>query len=146
LNAFLVERFVRTRPTSLNVLIVEDEALIALDIRMMLEELGYRILGVAFSGTDSLAKAEALRPDVVLMDVKLKGEMDGVTAAEAIHRRFGIPVVYLTAYTDPQTLGRLRGSGPFGCLHKPFEPDELRDAIAATAAAFPAWDATGRSC
>ena len=120
-----------------NILIVEDEALIALDLRLTLERLGFTVLGIAFSGEESLRKVESLRPNLVLMDIKLKGDMDGVMAAEEITRRFRIPVIYLTAYTDPQTLLRIGRSGSFGCLHKPFEPGELRDSISLSMATFP---------
>jgi len=123
--------------TPVNILIVEDEALIAMDIRMTVENFGFKALGIAFSGRECLDKVEALRPDVVLMDIKLKGDMDGVTAAEEIYRRFRIPIIYLTAYTDPQTLLRIGRSGLFGCLHKPFEPGQLRDAIACSMAGLP---------
>lgn len=119
---------------SVNILIVEDEALIAMDIRMTVESLGFRTLGTAFSGEESLRKAESLHPDLILMDIKLRGEMDGVTAADEIYSRFGVPVIYLSAYTDDQTLLRTRRPGSYGCLPKPFEPFDLRDAIARSVA------------
>lgn len=115
--------------TPFNILIVEDEALIAMDLRLTVESLGFKALGTAFSGEESLRKVESLRPDLVLMDIKLKGDMDGLTAAEEIYSRFGTPVIYLTAYTDAQTLSRARGPGSRGCLTKPFEPVDLRNAI-----------------
>ncbi len=112
-----------------NILIVEDEALIAMDLRLTVESMGFRALGTAFSGEESLRKVEALRPDLVLMDIKLRGDMDGVTAADEIYSRFGVPVIYLSAYTDDQTILRTRRPGSYGCLRKPFEPFDLRDAI-----------------
>jgi CheY-like chemotaxis protein len=108
------------------ILIVEDEAVIAMDIRATLSSLGYGTPTIAFSGEDSLLKAEALRPDLVLMDIRIKGDMDGIVAAHEIYRRFRIPVVYVTAYSDRQTIER---AWPFRCLGKPFEPEELNDVI-----------------
>ncbi|MHB8095825.1 MAG: response regulator [Candidatus Aminicenantales bacterium] len=115
--------------TALDILIVEDEAVIAMDIRMMLEHLGNKVLGIAHSGIESILKAESLRPDLILMDIKIRGEMDGVCAADEIYSRFRIPVVYITAYSDPQTLLRIRKPGYRGCLHKPLDPQELEKAL-----------------
>ncbi len=114
----------------INILIVEDEALIAMDLRLTVESMGFKALGTAFSGEESLRKVESLHPDLVLMDIKLRGDMDGVTAAQEIYARFGVPVIYLSAYTDDQTIRRTRGRGSCGCLPKPFEPVDLRNAIA----------------
>jgi len=108
-----------------NVLIVEDEAVIAMDVRSMVEDFGCKAAGVASSGEEGLRKAEALRPDLVLMDIKIKGNMDGVIAAGEIFNRFRIPVVYMTAYSDPQTVKRINRPGTLGCLIKPLEPSEL---------------------
>ncbi len=109
-----------------NLLIVEDEALIALDLCFMVKDLGFKALGVASSGEESLRKAEALRPDLVLMDIKIKGDMDGIIAAGEIFSRFRIPTVYMTAYSDSQTFKRMNRPGTLGCLIKPLEPIELK--------------------
>jgi 1,2-diacylglycerol 3-beta-glucosyltransferase len=116
-----------------NVLIVEDEAVIAADVRLMVEDLGFRALGIASSGEEGLRKAGALRPDLVLMDIKIKGDMDGVIAAGEIFRRFRIPVVYMTAYSDPQTIKRVNRPGTLGCLIKPLEPSELENILLGSA-------------
>jgi AmiR/NasT family two-component response regulator len=108
-----------------NVLIVEDEAVIAMDVRFMVEDLGFKALGIASSGEEGLRKAGTLRPDLVLMDIKIKGDMDGVIAAGEIYSRFRIPIVYMTAYSDPQTVRRINQPGTLGCLIKPLEPSEL---------------------
>ena len=108
-----------------NILIVEDEAVIAADVRLMVEDLGFKALGIASSGEEGLRKAGALRPDLVLMDIKIKGDMDGVIAASEIYSRFRIPIVYMTAYSDPQTVRRINRPGTLGCLIKPLEPSEL---------------------
>jgi AmiR/NasT family two-component response regulator len=116
-----------------NVLIVEDEAVIAMDVRFMVEDLGFKALGIASSGEEGLRKAGALRPDLVLMDIKIKGDMDGVIAAGEIFRRFRIPVVYMTAYSDPQTIKRVNRPGTLGCLIKPLEPNELENILCGSA-------------
>ena len=112
-----------------NVLIVEDEAVIAMDVRFMVENLGIKALGIASSGEEGLRKAGALRPDLVLMDIKIKGDMDGVIAAGEIYSRFRIPIVYMTAYSDPQTVRRINRPGTLGCLIKPLEPSELENIL-----------------
>ena len=112
------------------ILIVEDESIIALDVRDRLESLGYAIAGAVSSGTEAVQAAAETRPSVVLMDIRLKGAMDGVQAAEQIRARFDIPVVYLTAYSDETTLQRAKVTEPFGYLLKPFEDRELHTAIA----------------
>jgi len=112
------------------ILIVEDESIIALDIRDRLESLGYAIAGATSFGQEAIQMAAETRPSVVLMDIRLKGAMDGVQAAEQIRARFDIPVVYLTAYSDETTLQRAKVTEPFGYLLKPFEDRELHIAIA----------------
>jgi PAS domain S-box-containing protein len=114
------------------ILIVEDESIIALDIRDRLEGLGYAIADAVSSGAEAVQAAAETRPSVVLMDIRLKGSMDGVQAAEQIRARFDIPVVYLTAYSDETTLQRAKVTEPFGYLLKPFEDRELHIAIAVT--------------
>jgi len=111
------------------ILIVEDEAIVAVDIQKTVQTLGYEVPAIAFSGEEALKKAEELHPDVVLMDIVLKGEMDGIEAAQQIHERFGIPIVYLTAYMDEERLTRAQRIGPcFSCI-KPFDEDELASTI-----------------
>jgi two-component system, cell cycle sensor histidine kinase and response regulator CckA len=112
-----------------HILVVEDESILALHIRDSLISLGYRVAAVVDSGELALQEAEAKRPDLVLMDIRLKGEMDGIDTAEQIYARFDIPVVYLTAYADESTLQRAKLTAPFGYLVKPFEEAELRPAI-----------------
>ncbi len=111
------------------ILIVEDEIIIAMDIQYTLESLGYKVSGVVSSGEESIEKASQTYPDLVLMDVKLKGSMDGIRAAEEIYERFGIPVVYLTAYGDEDVLERTKKTKMFGHVNKPFEVRCLQTAI-----------------
>lgn len=111
------------------ILIVEDETIVAKDIQFSLKNLGYTVAGIVASGAEAVSKARELKPDLVLMDVMLKGPMDGIAAAEQIRSQGNIPVVYLTAYIDEQTLKRAKASEAFGYLLKPFEERELRTTI-----------------
>ena len=111
------------------ILIVEDESIIAEDISDSLISLGYRITGMVYSGEEAIEAAAKCRPDLVLMDVNLRGEIDGITAAAEIRARFQIPVVYLTAYADENTLRRVNATKPFGYIAKPFEEKNLHTTI-----------------
>lgn len=111
------------------ILIVEDESIIAEDISDSLISLGYRITGMVYSGEEAIEAAAQFRPDLVLMDVNLQGEIDGITAAAEIRSRFQIPVVYLTAYADENTLRRVNATKPFGYIVKPFEEKSLHTTI-----------------
>jgi CheY-like chemotaxis protein len=106
-------------------LIVEDERIIAEDLKRSLETRGYRIAVIVSSGEMALEKVSEQQPDAVLMDIALAGEMDGIEAAQRIQELFGIPVVYLTAYMDEERLTRAQRTGPcFSCI-KPFDEGEL---------------------
>jgi PAS domain S-box-containing protein len=107
------------------ILVVEDEGIIALDIQGELEGLGYAVCAIVATGEAAVAAVEQHRPDLVLMDIHLRGEMDGIQAADRIQDRFGIPIVYLTANADEATLQRARITGPFGYLLKPFQERDL---------------------
>ncbi len=111
------------------ILIVEDEAVIALDIQYTLENLGYCVPAVVSSGEESIEKASEIHPDLVLMDIKLSGDMDGISAAEQIYNRFRIPVVYLTAYSDEKMLEGMRRTMLFGYISKPFDEGVLKSTI-----------------
>ncbi|MFO0416965.1 MAG: response regulator [Pseudomonadota bacterium] len=108
------------------VLIAEDEALVALDISHELESAGYTVVGQVASGKDAIAKTGELRPDVVLLDITMPGEIDGIQAADEIGKRFGTPTIFVTAHSDEGTLQRAKLSRPSGYVMKPFEPNELR--------------------
>lgn len=111
------------------ILVVEDEHIVAMGIKRMLKSLGYTVTGVASSGEDAISKAESTFPDVVLMDIMLKGDMDGVEAAKEIRERFDVPVVYLTAYSDTNILDRAKKTEPFGYIIKPFDEKDLYSSI-----------------
>jgi PAS domain S-box-containing protein len=111
------------------ILIVEDESIVAKDIENMLKRMGYSVSGVASSGEKAIQEIETDLPDIVLMDIMLKGSMDGVETAEKIRSRFHIPLVYLTAYSDESTLQRAKITEPYGYITKPFQERELHIAI-----------------
>jgi response regulator RpfG family c-di-GMP phosphodiesterase len=111
------------------VLVVEDEGIIAADIQDRLVSLGYDVPATAASGEEALLKIPQYSPDVVLMDIVLQGQMDGVEAAAEIRQRFEIPVVFLTAHADESTLKRAKITEPFAYIIKPFEERELHTAL-----------------
>ena len=111
------------------IMVVEDEWVIAKDIRKSLQCFGYDVSSVLPSGEEAVQKAEQDRPDLVLMDIVLQGKMDGVEAANQIYSRFNIPIIYLTAYADKNVLERAKVTAPFGYLIKPFEENELHTSI-----------------
>ena len=113
------------------ILIVEDDRLIAMDIGMQLRKLGYEALGPATTGEDAIAMAEKFRPSLVLMDVHLANAMDGISAAHAIRTRFDLPCLFLSAFSGIDDLERTKSAQPAGYLSKPFEADQLRKAIEA---------------
>jgi len=111
------------------ILVVEDEVIVARTIANQLTQIGYTVVGTASSGVAAIAKANSTQPDLVLMDVVLKGEMDGITAASQICSQRDIPIVFLTAYADENTLQRAKNTLPLGYVVKPFSPGELRVAV-----------------
>jgi signal transduction histidine kinase len=112
-----------------NILVVEDDGIVALDIVGCLRSLGYSVSEIVSSGEEAVKKVQENKPDLVLMDIILKGEMDGIEAADAIRTQHRVPVVYLTAYADEELLERAKITEPFGYIIKPFEDRELHSAI-----------------
>ncbi len=111
------------------ILIVEDETIVAMDIKSNLLKLGYEICGVCVSGEQAVQQALELQPSLILMDIRLKGEIDGIEAAERINDSRRTPIVYLTAHADDSTVERAKITDPFGYVLKPFQSIELRVAI-----------------
>jgi two-component system, cell cycle sensor histidine kinase and response regulator CckA len=111
------------------ILVVEDEAIVARDIRQQLAQLGYTPLGPATRGEQAIALAHELRPDLVLMDIRLVGSMNGVTAALSIRRELSLPIVFLTAFSEEETLAEAKNAEPFGYIIKPFSDRELRSVL-----------------
>ena len=112
-----------------SILIVEDEAFLAKDVQNQLVSQGYGIAGWAISGEEAIAEVEKTSPDLVLMDIHLKGSIDGIEAAEQIRETHDVPVVFVTALADDETLGRAKETGPFGFIIKPFSERDLHSTI-----------------
>lgn len=111
------------------ILVVEDELITAKAIRSALKSLGYDVLDIVTSGEEAIQKTSEVRPDLILMDIILAGEMDGIETASQIKDRFNIPIVYLTAHADDATLQRAKITEPYNYILKPFEDRELHIAI-----------------
>ncbi len=120
-----------------SIMVVEDEYVVAADIRDILEKMGYTVSSVATSGEKAIVRAEEDRPDLVLMDIVLEGQIDGIEAAVEIRNRLQIPVIFLTAYADDDLLERAKVAEPFGYILKPFEEKELHTTI--EMALYKAW-------
>jgi CheY-like chemotaxis protein len=113
----------------IRVLIAEDEAITATALKSELVSLGYEVVGTTDTAEDVVRAAGELKPDVVFMDITLKGILDGITAAVAIRGRTGAPVVFLTAHADEKTMKRSVFAGPFEYILKPFTRKELQNAV-----------------
>ena len=111
------------------IMIVEDEQIVAQDLAIMVEHLGYTVSAVLDSGKDALETAKKERPDLALMDIVLPGEMDGIEAASKLRRDHHLPIIYLTAYADGETIQRAKQTEPHGYILKPFEEREIQTAI-----------------
>ncbi len=111
------------------ILIVEDERILAADLEDRLKSMGYEVCARASSGEQAVELSAEKDPDLILMDIQLEGKMDGIQAASIIKERLDLPIVYLTAFSDEQTLNRAKVAEPFGYLLKPFQPRELRSTI-----------------
>ncbi|MDH5589242.1 MAG: response regulator [Gemmatimonadota bacterium] len=108
---------------------VEDEAIVAAGIRVSLEDLGYEVLGVAGTSHEAISMLEKERPDIIFMDISIRGGRDGIETAKEVRERWGTPVVFLTAYSDAATLDRAREAEPYGYLLKPFDERSLRPVV-----------------
>jgi putative two-component system response regulator len=115
--------------TKARIMIVEDEEIVADDIRASLEKMGYAVCAMASTGEEAVKKATETHPDLVLSDIMLEGAVDGITAAEQIRTQVNIPVIYLTAYADNDTMERAKITEPYGYIIKPFQDRELQIAI-----------------
>jgi diguanylate cyclase (GGDEF)-like protein/PAS domain S-box-containing protein len=116
-------------PVPPTLLVVEDESVVAMDLDGQLHDMGYQVCGCVDNGRDAITRARADKPDLILMDIVLKGDMDGIAAASLIGSELHIPVLFLTAYSDDQTVERAAGTWPYGYLTKPFQNRELRAGI-----------------
>ena len=111
------------------ILIVEDEAITALDLKSELISSGHEVIGVTSDGIEAVRAAAELKPDIVLMDIHLSGEIDGIAAASAIRGEANIPVIFLTAHVDDTILERAMKASPFGYIPKPFQMPAIEAAI-----------------
>lgn len=111
------------------ILVVEDESIVAKDIQNQLKKLGYMVTATVSNSEKALEAIEDNRPDLVLMDIMLRGKMSGIEAANLIKQRFDIPVVFLTAYADDNTVNKAKMTEPYGYIIKPFKDKELQTTI-----------------
>jgi DNA-binding NarL/FixJ family response regulator len=113
------------------ILIVEDQAIIARGLKRELEGLGREVVGMAYTSMEALKAAAELNPDLILMDIGLENDADGIAVASAIRSERDVPVIFLTGFSDPETLERAMSVSPFGHILKPFEIHDIQAAIAA---------------
>lgn len=111
------------------ILVVEDESIVAKDIQKSLEKLGYEVPATASSAASAYEKLEQIKPDLVFLDIKLKGEEDGIHIAEHIKEKYNIPVIFLTSYVDQETLDRAKVTEPYGYIVKPFNESDLKTTV-----------------
>ena len=115
--------------SNIEIIIVEDEAITAIDIQEYLQKLGYSVLAIAHSGEEAILQVKKKKPHLILMDIVLEGSMDGTQAAKKIWDDYKIPIIFITAYSDEETFSRAKLSFPYAYLIKPFETRDLRIAI-----------------
>jgi len=111
------------------ILIVEDQLIIAMDLKLTLEGLGYEVIGIAGTAEECFNFFEKEKPQLVLMDIMLSGNVDGISAAEGIHKQFDVPIIYLTAHSDDRSLSRANLTGPYGYIVKPIDERDLYTSI-----------------
>jgi CheY-like chemotaxis protein len=114
-----------------SILIVEDEMVLAMSMESVLKSMGYEVTGIALSGEDAISLTEKSPPSLVMMDITLGDKMDGIEAANEIIEKFGVPVIFLTGYSDETTLTRLENVVHYGVLQKPVDEYTLRHSIEA---------------
>ena len=112
-----------------NILIVEDESIVAKDIQNCLKKLGYSVIAICSNGEDAVKAAEEKGPDIILMDIMLKGEMSGIDTANHIREKYNKPIIFLTAYADESTLNKAKVSEPYGYIIKPYKEIDLHTSI-----------------
>ena len=113
----------------IRILIVEDETLVSFDLKNIISNLGYEVVGVVRTGEDAFSKAFQEKPDLILMDIMLSGKLNGIDTAEQIKKSMDVPIIYLTAYGDNETLQNAKLTKPFGYIIKPFEERTIHSAI-----------------
>lgn len=115
--------------SKINVLVVEDESIVSKDLQHSLKKLGYNVVGAASNGEKAIELAGLKKPNIILMDIMLKGDMNGIEAAEKIKELYSVPIVFLTAYSDESTLSKAKITEPYGYILKPFKEIDLHTTI-----------------
>jgi len=110
----------------IKILVVEDESILALGLKKKLENLGYSVTDIAASGAETIDKVGENMPDIIMMDIVIKGDMDGIETAAKLNKTFSIPIIYLTAYADDEILKRAATTEPYGYILKPYKEKELK--------------------
>ncbi|AXV39132.1 response regulator [Methanobacterium sp. BAmetb5] len=111
---------------SVKILVVEDERILALSLKKKLEKLGFTVTGTVSTGEEAMESAQQEQPELVLMDIVLKGEMDGIETAKLLISLYNIPIIYLTAYADDETINRAAKTYPYGYIMKPYKDREIK--------------------
>ena len=111
------------------IMVVEDEAVIAIRLQERLTAMGYHVVGISYSGEEAMEQARRLRPDLVLMDIMIPGEMDGVAVAKSVKTELDIPVIFLTAFSEDKIIARAKQAEPYGYIVKPFQDRELKACV-----------------
>ena len=114
---------------TIKILIVEDELILAKNLARKLKKCGYEVVGIVNSGIKAIAKVAEIHPDLILMDILLKGDMDGITTSQKIRAKYNIPIIYTTSYSDRSTLKRARETNPKGYIVKPYNYADLKATI-----------------
>lgn len=117
--------------STLRILIVEDEQLVAMDAEMQLVAFGYEVTGIAATGKEALRLAETTQPNLILMDVQLRGSRDGFATAAEVQQQMNIPIVFVTAFGNEEAQRRAKAASPYGFLIKPYRPEDLRAVVSA---------------
>jgi len=112
-----------------NIMVVEDEAVIAMRLQQILTSMGYNVTGISYSGEEALEKAKNLKPDLILMDIMIPGELDGIALAEIVKSELDIPVIFLTSYSEKTIIERAKQAEPYGYIVKPYQDRDLKAAI-----------------
>jgi DNA-binding NarL/FixJ family response regulator len=111
------------------IMVVEDEAVIAIRLQERLTAMGYHVVGISYSGEDAMEQARRLRPDLILMDIMIPGEMDGIAVAKLVKTELDIPVIFLTAFSEDKIIDRAKQAEPYGYIVKPFQDRELKACV-----------------
>jgi CheY-like chemotaxis protein len=111
------------------IMIVEDEAIVAADLKQKLEGLNYQVVATVGRGKEAISTANKLKPDLILMDIVLKGKLNGIESAKQIQKNLDVPIIYVTAYADKKTLEQAKTTTPFGYIIKPFQSEHIRSTL-----------------